>query len=446
MAARARTLSRGSDISDHFQTINERPVDDISLVFFYKPHTITLLALSILILLYSAFTRTREDDTASLEDNIWAGLCCMVFFFLILSVLAFPNGPFTRPHPAVWRIEYGVNCSNVTFERVWSHMDVFAFGHFFGWAMKAILVRHYAICWTISVMWEITEVAFAHLLPNFVECWWDAVLLDILLCNGLGIWFGMFICKKLEMRSYKWESIKNIQSTTGKIQRAVMQFTPSSWTHVRWLDPNSTYMRFFAVCEEEFSAITFTEAIICIKFGSSLFAQTEIFNIVIWLFIQFVISVLCVFFCARWIKRFKGTYEKEDNSPLNDNDLQLEDHKVFEYLATLIQQDGDTLPKLASAFTAVSHTPKIDISKVDVSDATTVKKRNVVQMNNVIGILESVKLILHQPFCSLIINRKYTKYRVIIINSDLWIQPPVVIILIIMKINCEHCVPFWLFF
>jgi phosphatidylserine synthase 1 len=72
-------------------------------------------------------------------------------------------------------------------------MDVFAFSHFFGWMMKALLVRHYGILWTISVMWEITEVrphtqkhtltvdkfnfffklqiAFAHLLPNFVECW-----------------------------------------------------------------------------------------------------------------------------------------------------------------------------------------------------------------------------------------------------------------------------------
>lgn len=54
--------------------------------------------------------------------------------------------------------EYGVNCSDITFERIWGHFDVFAFGHFFGWAMKAMLVRHYGICWTISVTWEITEV------------------------------------------------------------------------------------------------------------------------------------------------------------------------------------------------------------------------------------------------------------------------------------------------
>ena len=51
-----------------------------------------------------------------------------------------------------------MNCSDITFERIWGHFDVFAFGHFFGWAMKAMLVRHYGICWTISVTWEITEV------------------------------------------------------------------------------------------------------------------------------------------------------------------------------------------------------------------------------------------------------------------------------------------------
>ena len=37
-------------------------------------------------------------------------------------------------------------------------MDFFCFAHFAGWAMKTLLVRHYGILWTISVMWEITEV------------------------------------------------------------------------------------------------------------------------------------------------------------------------------------------------------------------------------------------------------------------------------------------------
>lgn len=44
-----------------------------------------------------------------MQDNIWAGICCVIFFFLIISVLTFPNGPFTRPHPAVWRIVFGMS-------------------------------------------------------------------------------------------------------------------------------------------------------------------------------------------------------------------------------------------------------------------------------------------------------------------------------------------------
>uniref|UniRef100_A0A915JQL8 Phosphatidylserine synthase n=1 Tax=Romanomermis culicivorax TaxID=13658 RepID=A0A915JQL8_ROMCU len=270
----------------HFQDINERPVDDISLEFFYKPHTLTLLACSILGILYLAFTR-QDSGT---DENIWCGVKAVIFIFLVISVLTFPNGPFTRPHPAVWRMvfglsvlylvflqfalfqnfkdlksilrwidpanlnktkleekEYAVNCSQISVQRFWCNVDIFAAAHFIGWAFKAILIRHYVICWYLSIMWEVTEMFFSHLLPNFAECWWDILFLDILLCNGVGIWFGMFVCRKLEMRKYHWESIKNIKSTRNKIKRAVLQFTPVDWVKVRWLDPQSTIMRYVAV-------------------------------------------------------------------------------------------------------------------------------------------------------------------------------------------------------
>ncbi len=32
--------------------------------------------------------------------------------------------------------EYGVDCWDVTWERLWSHFDWFAFGHYWGWGMK----------------------------------------------------------------------------------------------------------------------------------------------------------------------------------------------------------------------------------------------------------------------------------------------------------------------
>ena len=43
--------------TDSFPNINEQPVDDISIEFFYKPHSITLLLIAIGAVIYSAFTR-----------------------------------------------------------------------------------------------------------------------------------------------------------------------------------------------------------------------------------------------------------------------------------------------------------------------------------------------------------------------------------------------------
>ena len=54
--------------------------------------------------------------------------------------------------------EWGENCNDLTLPRLWQSIDFFCFAHFSGWAMKTLLVRHYGILWTISVMWEITEV------------------------------------------------------------------------------------------------------------------------------------------------------------------------------------------------------------------------------------------------------------------------------------------------
>lgn len=93
------------DVNHHFYAINERPVDDISLEFFYKPHSITLLVVSIISTFYSAFTR----DESVLEVNILSGIQCAILFFLIISLLTFPNGPFTRPHPAIWRLVFGIS-------------------------------------------------------------------------------------------------------------------------------------------------------------------------------------------------------------------------------------------------------------------------------------------------------------------------------------------------
>ncbi|MED6253480.1 Phosphatidylserine synthase 2 [Ataeniobius toweri] len=71
-----------------------------------------------------------------------------------------------------------------------------------------------------------------HLLPNFAECWWDQVILDILLCNGGGIWLGMTVCHFLEMRTYCWASINVARGPVAALARIVcgprLQFK-NSW-------------------------------------------------------------------------------------------------------------------------------------------------------------------------------------------------------------------------
>ena len=37
-----------------------------------------------------------------------------------------------------------------------------------------------------------------------LECWWDQVFLDVLICNGLGIYVGRKLCDYLEFKQYSW--------------------------------------------------------------------------------------------------------------------------------------------------------------------------------------------------------------------------------------------------
>ncbi|CAD5230323.1 unnamed protein product [Bursaphelenchus okinawaensis] len=386
----------------HFRYVNERVVNDVTLEVFYKPHTISVLALLGVYLIYYAFW---EDDGQT-EHNVYFGMKAMGGLFLVISAMAFPNGPFVRPHPIIWRIvfgvsvlyvmllqftlfqtyddikkvltwldpkglgqatlkekDYAVNCHHVTLERLWGMMDIFAVGHFLGWAMKALLIRHSIICWYISIAWELTEIVFTHLLPNFQECWWDAIILDVLVCNGLGICFGMWVCRILEMRIFHWESVKNIRTAKGKFMRSVMQFTPESWIRVDWFNSfalrrcisiyafimiwllselNTFFLKhvfavdtthpvvfwrlilialisapsirqYYLYCTDPkikrlgmqcwvYLAVCLLEMAICVKFGRQILPRMKIFLITVWILILIIGTIGCIWLSVKWAK------------------------------------------------------------------------------------------------------------------------------------------------
>ena len=80
--------------------------------------------------------------------------------------------------------------------------DIFFLSHFLGWVCKSIMMRDLLFCWTLSIGWELIELAFVFMLPNFNECWWDQWILDVLLTNGLGIYVGHRIAQHLEVCVY----------------------------------------------------------------------------------------------------------------------------------------------------------------------------------------------------------------------------------------------------
>lgn len=51
--------------------------------------------------------------------------------------------------------------------------------------------------WIISILFEIVELSLRHWIPNFYECWWDSLLLDLFGCNLIGILIGTWILKKV---------------------------------------------------------------------------------------------------------------------------------------------------------------------------------------------------------------------------------------------------------
>ncbi|KAL6065532.1 CDP-diacylglycerol--serine O-phosphatidyltransferase [Balamuthia mandrillaris] len=250
--------------------------DDPSLNWFQKPHTITMLVVGGIVLIYGAFTR---DSTGESVDNVKTGLVAAALAFLVFCMLYLHDGPFKRPHPAVWRVvtglgvlyqmslvyllfqtkedvrlflkhfdpklgvplperSYAVNCDVYTpndpvssFRNVWDTVnDEFVLAHVIGWFGKTLLIRDAYVCVFISVLFEVWELTLEHQLHNFAECWWDHIILDILICNNLGIIAGLLTCRYLlKMKEYNWTGLW--ASKKGKLVR---NFLPEKFEEYHW--------------------------------------------------------------------------------------------------------------------------------------------------------------------------------------------------------------------
>jgi phosphatidylserine synthase 1 len=253
------------------------PVVDVSIPWLYESHSVWVLSIVSILIWYAA---NRSGPFETLLEALHACIPYVVSIFLAVGLFAFPSGPFIRPHPIVWKIIFGISvlyllflvvllvpspsqsrallhaidpsvgtpfelplyaedCS-LTWDIMKDKLDVFVLAHFFGWLVKALFFRHRIILWVFSITWELVELALIYMVPNFAECWWDQWILDVLLCNGLGIECGLWICKNFEFRKYAWTGVLEQSTLVSKLKRFALQFTPASWNKIEWESAKTT--------------------------------------------------------------------------------------------------------------------------------------------------------------------------------------------------------------
>ncbi|XP_035817154.1 uncharacterized protein [Zea mays] len=207
----------------------------------------------------------------------------MIAAFLAYCTLQAPSTILIRPHPAVWRLvhglavvylvaltfllfqnrddarqfmkhlhpdlgvelperSYGADCrlyvpenpKNKFINIYETLFDEFVVAHILGWFGKAVMIRNQLLLWVLSIGFELMELTFRHMLPNFNECWWDSIILDILICNWFGIWAGMHTVRYFDGKTYEWVGLSRQRSIMGKVKRSLSQFTPAQWDKDQW--------------------------------------------------------------------------------------------------------------------------------------------------------------------------------------------------------------------
>ncbi|KAH9038319.1 phosphatidylserine synthase 2 [Lactarius pseudohatsudake] len=244
---------------------------DTSIEFFYKPVTLTSLAIALAALGYVA---TTQDVLEEGRDKRRVGAYAAVAGFLVFSMIQFRDGPFIRPHPAFWRAVLGLNllyelalvfllfqdlnsarammtyldpnlgrplpeknyAENCAFtpQNIWNAIDIFCLAHALGWFGKALILRDYWFCWILSIAFELAEYSLQHQLANFAECWWDHWVLDVLICNWLGTYAGMKACQYFEVKHYTWRGFRQSRGIRSKTKRVFTQFSPHDFTAFHW--------------------------------------------------------------------------------------------------------------------------------------------------------------------------------------------------------------------
>ncbi|KAH9155515.1 hypothetical protein LEN26_003294 [Aphanomyces euteiches] len=268
--------------SNAFRTSREHDFEGM-LGFKEEPRQILFLFLVVVTIAYYSFTHDSDD----FAQNVRNGGMSAAFIFLVYCFLQTRDGLLVRPHPGVWRIVHGLavlyllimaalsvqNAQSATaairvlFPEVGVKKEsklprvplecelnastiqrgvssIWFLAHVTGWWGKMCMFRDWRFCWVLGIGFELLELIFQCIIPDFQECWWDSLFMDLLGANLLGMCLGSLTLKYLETKEYDWSGKKSLRR--GFLTRALTQFTPFSWSRYDW-EVFSSFKRFLMV-------------------------------------------------------------------------------------------------------------------------------------------------------------------------------------------------------
>eukprot|EP01069_Polyplicarium_translucidae_P003466 Polyplicarium_translucidae@DN2317_c0_g1_i3.p1 len=118
--------------------------------------------------------------------------------------------------------QWGLKTLAIQLTKIWF------IAHLCGWASKMVIFRDWTFCLVNSLAFECTELSLHWLIPEFLECWWDSLVLDVIIANMIGMLLGVVVLRFLLSYKYDW------MESRGAYSQLLVRLMPFAFTAWDW--------------------------------------------------------------------------------------------------------------------------------------------------------------------------------------------------------------------
>ncbi len=128
---------------------------------------------------------------------------------------------------------------DINHKTIWRQLSSIWFAaHIVGWWAKMCILRDWQMCFSYSIAFELVELSLVWLIPEFQECWWDSIFIDVLGANMLGMYLGKLTLDYLTCQAYIWEPLNSNAPFITHMKMLIRHFRPFSWSEYSWPSDN----------------------------------------------------------------------------------------------------------------------------------------------------------------------------------------------------------------